>query len=452
MQTNQSRAWEWLTATMRFLSGDAPAANAETQARANAAPDPDAPQDDAEGMMLTARARVCSLDDGERYVGGLVVVPGDDNAYGDMWMADDIRRMSHRFVERYRHIDTMHTSVSQAVPVESVYFPTPEEGGQPSYQLYGQQVPAGSWWLGVRVLDTDAWDAVKQGKYRGFSLFAVKSGHGRRNAGRDEFSQAFHAARQSVDDLSKGMADASKGASAAYASPGHGHDAEPGQRRMSADDWEVTMVSLVDNPAVYRATFFRAMRQPDGSASLQHHDGTPVNDGVLTLIRAAVDRLAPSTGQGVPPMEMQGFRTFDVSDDEHALYRRDIPQGDAPESGDGQDAEPQSRANDAPPAEPPADGQNDAPTDATPQSAPAITPEMVAQSVKDAIAPLQKQLNDLSARQNGLMAAGGALPNSDGGDDGDGEAKYNGAPSWASNGVGASKSNKRAVRSANGRA
>lgn len=108
-----------------------------------------------EGWLLQAPFRVYSDDDEERYVGGLVLTPGDDNAYGDMWEANDIRIMAHRFMENSRHIDYMHTTKVVAVPVESYYFPTEEEGGQKEYTLYGESIPGGSWWLGSRVQDDE---------------------------------------------------------------------------------------------------------------------------------------------------------------------------------------------------------------------------------------------------------------------------------------------------------
>ena len=76
-------------------------------------------------MFLQVPLRVYSgEDDEERYVGGLVLEPGNDNAYGDIWEARDIRLMAHRFMENSRHIDYMHTTKVAAIPVEAINAPT----------------------------------------------------------------------------------------------------------------------------------------------------------------------------------------------------------------------------------------------------------------------------------------------------------------------------------------
>ncbi len=133
-----------------------------TEARANS----------GEGCLLQVPFR--AYRDEERYVGGLVLTPGDDNAFGDIWEVDDIRVSAYRFMEQSRHIDLMHTTKVLATPVESYYFPTPEEGGQEDYTIYGETVPAGSWWLGSRVQDDDAWELVKSGGLKGYSMLAIK--------------------------------------------------------------------------------------------------------------------------------------------------------------------------------------------------------------------------------------------------------------------------------------
>ena len=85
-----------------------------------------------EGVLLEVPFRVCRNEDEERYVGGLVLTPGDDNAFGDIWEADDIRLMAYRFMEQSRHIDLMHTTKVVATPVESYYFPTPKRAARTS--------------------------------------------------------------------------------------------------------------------------------------------------------------------------------------------------------------------------------------------------------------------------------------------------------------------------------
>ena len=184
-----------------------------------------------EGCLLEVPFRIYREE--ERYVGGLVLTPGDDNAFGDIWEADDIRLMAYRYMEQSRHIDYMHTTKVVAAPVESYYFPTAQEGGQDEYTVYGETVPGGSWWLGSRVLDDEVWEDVKSGKLKGYSMFAVK------------------------------LTRADSQANRAYAE----QDGQaPGGRKMNAEEWDITMVSLVDKPAVNKATYVIMRRAPDGAA------------------------------------------------------------------------------------------------------------------------------------------------------------------------------------------
>ena len=95
--------------------------------------------------------------------------------------------------------------------------------------LHGESIPGGSWWLGSRVQDDDTWEEVKSGKLKGYSMFAVKLSEKKPQANR-----AYQ------------MQEA------------------PGGRKMNADEWDITMVALVDKPAVDKATYVIMRRAPDG--------------------------------------------------------------------------------------------------------------------------------------------------------------------------------------------
>ena len=227
---------------------------------------------DGEGWLLQSPFRVYS-DDDERYVGGLVLDPGDDNAYGDIWEAEDIRLMAYRFMEESRHIDFMHTTKVVAQPVESFYFPTEEEGGQSEYTLYGETIPAGSWWLGSRVQDDEAWEMVKSGELTGYSMFAVKLAHIETEANR-----AYQTALEEA----------------------------PGGKKMSADEWDITMVALVDKPAVTKATYVIMRRAPDGQAQISPapNRGRKPAQGELPMRK--INRIAAYHEDQTPPTGTTG--------------------------------------------------------------------------------------------------------------------------------------------------
>ena len=228
-----------------------------------------------EGWLLEVPFRVYREE--ERYVGGLVLTPGDDNSYGDIWEADDIRLMAYRFMEQSRHIDYMHTTKVVAVPVESYYFPTEEEGGQAEYSVYGETIPGGSWWLGSRVQDEETWEQVKSGQLKGYSMLAVKV-----DQGESKGNRAYR------------MQEA------------------PGGRKMSADQWDITMVSLVDEPAVTKATYVIMRRAPGGKPVITRpEEARSDREGEITMRRIAriaayQDEESPGSGEATPEPQAGG--------------------------------------------------------------------------------------------------------------------------------------------------
>ena len=332
-----------------------------------------------EGLLLEAPFRICR--DEERYVGGLVLTPGDDNDFGDIWEADDIRLMAYRFMETSRHIDLMHTTKVVAQPVESYYFPTPEEGGQDEYTVYEETIPGGSWWLGSRVLDDDAWELVKEGKLRGYSMFAVKL-----------------------------MKKENRAARAYESPPGR----VPDGQHMTADQWDITMVSLVDKPAVRKATYVKMRRAPDGQAVITRPgNATEETDAMKNVRRlAAYHEGFPETSEAQGAVDPQappedGGETLPVGD------------ADAPETG----------------AENPEAGPETAsvlPSEMTygiMQMFQSFLDEQVKPLVESAVAPLKQSVLTLETRQARITGSG-ALPGGRVAQDDEAPA----APTWANPG------------------
>ena len=59
----------------------------------------------------------------------------------------------------------------------------------------------------------------------------------------------------------------------------------PAGQHMTADEWEITMVSLVDNPAVNKATYVKMRRAPDGQAVITRPGNTPQETEDMRNIR-----------------------------------------------------------------------------------------------------------------------------------------------------------------------
>ena len=154
-------------------------------------------------MELTAPIVLKDLD--RRIVYGPVLIPDVPDTDGDVVSADKVERVAHRFMEEYRLMEHMHTLKSVARPVESYIAPTDLDLGQ-------SRVPKGSWVMGAKVVDDDAWEDVKTGKLTGFSVVAVPSG------------------AMKSDTATKKLTLA--------------------QIEASGQDWEVIAVGLVDQPAI----------------------------------------------------------------------------------------------------------------------------------------------------------------------------------------------------------
>lgn len=160
--------------------------------------------------MVELTGPIALKDNEKRIVYGPVLIPDEPDSDGDVVTASRVEDVAHAFTEKYGNVDLQHSLNNVGRLVESYILPV-------DMPVDNQQViPKGTWMLGARVTDDDAWRGVKSGKYTGFSIMAVQ-----------------------------GMAAAGK--------------ATKGQQRVTladlGDDWIVNAVSLVDDPAVPRAKF-----------------------------------------------------------------------------------------------------------------------------------------------------------------------------------------------------
>ena len=364
-------------------------------------------------MFLQVPLKIYSDDDdGERYVGGIVLEPGDDNAYGDLWESDDIRLMAHRFMEKSQHVDYMHTSKVVAVPVESVWFPPEAEGGQATYKFYGEEIAGGSWWLGTRVQDDEAWAQVKNGELTGFSIFAVKT---------------------------PGLEQA---ANRAYAGPGA--EAPPG-RKMSATEWDVTMVALVDQPAVRKAVFMKMRRDPTAGIAYRDPTGVALGDPIKELVGQMVETMISTKGEGT--MKFKQFLRYVAGESAEGAPDPDpVTDPDPNAAPDGDGSEDGSSDGDQGGQTTPITLESIGETLAKLVAAPAD----IAGQIATALSPFDERLKLIEGRQNRQAGAnslpgGNALPNEkEGKDDDDDEGKDGKdggkVPSWANYGTKASKS------------
>ena len=115
----------------------------------------------------TANFSVRKVDEEQRVVGGVVYEPDLEDAQGDMATAEEIEKAAYYFMETSQQIKVMHQGRAiNAKVIECFISPA-------DFEIEGQTVRKGSWWMSVRVNDDEAWEAVKSGEITGFSMGGV---------------------------------------------------------------------------------------------------------------------------------------------------------------------------------------------------------------------------------------------------------------------------------------
>ena len=152
--------------------------------------------------------------DEKMIVSGAVLIPDEEDTDGDVISKEKIEEVAHEWMLNYRNVDLQHTLNNVAYPVESYLLKETKE----VVSLDGQvmELPAGTWMVSVKVDDEDTWEAVKDGRMRGFSIMGVP--------------------KENIDSVVKSDAALKRTTLA---------DIEDSGR-----DWTVPFFSIVDEPAV----------------------------------------------------------------------------------------------------------------------------------------------------------------------------------------------------------
>lgn len=119
-----------------------------------------------EGM--TRPIRIFKRDDGsdERFVFGVVLVPDEVDAQGEIYSVEDVRKACHSFMESYRgRFKVMHSGevVPELIPLETYVSKREETHG-------GETYPVGTWFLAARVNSDELWAKIKSGEFTGWSM------------------------------------------------------------------------------------------------------------------------------------------------------------------------------------------------------------------------------------------------------------------------------------------
>lgn len=105
----------------------------------------------------------------ERYVLGPVLIPYHVDKNRNIFPPSVIRQTAHTFMERYKKNKLMHLiefedNEDGVTIVESFIVPTD------NFVINGKEYPKGTWMLGLKVHNDAAWNHIKNGNLRGFSI------------------------------------------------------------------------------------------------------------------------------------------------------------------------------------------------------------------------------------------------------------------------------------------
>jgi hypothetical protein len=100
-----------------------------------------------------------------RYVLGIVLAPEEVDAQGDVYSADEIRKSEWQYMTNFRNVGLMHKGLvnGKVNLVESYIAPV-------DMQIEGSVVKAGTWLMGLNVLDDALWKQVRSGELGGLSI------------------------------------------------------------------------------------------------------------------------------------------------------------------------------------------------------------------------------------------------------------------------------------------
>lgn len=103
----------------------------------------------------------------ERIVFGVALIPGDVDAQGDIYSADEVRKAAFSFMEvGQSQMKLQHRGAflgKKVTVLETYVSRQPEQYGDETF-------PPGTWFVTTRIHDADLWEAVKRGEFTGYSI------------------------------------------------------------------------------------------------------------------------------------------------------------------------------------------------------------------------------------------------------------------------------------------
>lgn len=108
-------------------------------------------------------------DNEERIVCGIIYEPDEVDTQGDTANAEEIRKACYSFMENSQKIKIQHQGSRISAAVLENYI-APQE-----FSIAGRVIKKGTWIMIIRINDNNAWKAIKNGDYTGFSMGGIAS-------------------------------------------------------------------------------------------------------------------------------------------------------------------------------------------------------------------------------------------------------------------------------------
>lgn len=128
----------------------------------------------ADGVIAKALARDLPIfkTQEERYVLAVVLEPlkemGKTDTQNDMYSASEVREAAYRYMENYGQLGLQHMiNVTGRVKLVENHITRVDE------KIDKETVKAGTWLMGLRVVDDELWAKVKDGSLTGLSIGGV---------------------------------------------------------------------------------------------------------------------------------------------------------------------------------------------------------------------------------------------------------------------------------------
>lgn len=116
--------------------------------------------------MALMESQIEKIDLEQRVVFGWASVADIEDSQGDIISIDEIEKAAYSFALDFGESNTMHAGPATGRLVES-FVTAPEK-------LAKMGVPEGTvkpgWWIGFKIDDDDAWQGVKSGRLKAFSI------------------------------------------------------------------------------------------------------------------------------------------------------------------------------------------------------------------------------------------------------------------------------------------